>query len=219
MEENYEINSETLREGLEEVLDWLKDEIMSAPKSVPFTEQGKKSGPSEFSQDVDAYEKLWKIYQAEQSRDLDSDIKHADLDRKNCEYLESIAKRTEELKIKMKELDLKTEEFENMSRLKERELDLRHDEFKLKEDEVDLRADEFEGNAKARNRELEVKEREMYVKELTAKESSRWWNKPIVQTAIICGTTLVVNGFAIYMNGSESPLKSIYEKWMVRPRL
>lgn len=169
MEENYEIINETLRDGLEEVLDWLKDEIMSASKSTPFTEQGKKSGPSEFSQDVDAYEKLWKIYQAEQSRDLDSEIKHAEKDRKNCEYLEDVAQKNKELKLK--------------------------------------------------ERELEVKEREMYVKELSAKESSRWWNKPIVQTAIICGTTLVVNGFAIYMNGSESPLKSIYEKWMVRPRL
>lgn len=169
MEENYEITTETLREGLDEVLDWLKDEIMSASKNAPLTEQGKKSGPSEFSQDVDAYEKLWKIRQAELNRDLDSDIKHAEKDRKNCEYLEETAQKNKELNLK--------------------------------------------------ERELEVKEREMYVKELTAKESGRWWNKPIVQTALICGTTLVVNGFAIYMNGSESPLKSIYEKWMVRPRL
>ncbi len=169
MDENYEINSETLREGLEEVLDWLTDEIMSSDKSTPVTEQGKKSGPSEFSQNVDAYDKLWKIYQAELGRDLESDIKHAEKDRKNCEYLEEVSQKNRELKL--------------------------------------------------RERELELKEREMYVKELTAKESGRWWNKPIVQTALICGTTLVVNGFAIYMNGSESPLKSIYEKWMVRPRL
>lgn len=219
MDENYEINSETLRNDLEEVLDWLKDEIMSAPKSVPFTEQGKKGGPSEFSQDVDAYEKIWKIYQTELSRDLDSDIKRAELDRKNCEYLESIAKRTEELKIKMKELDLKTSEFENLSRIRERELDLKHDEFKLKEEELDQRINDSECDRKLRYQELDVKEHEADIKEMTAKENGRWWNKPIVQTALICGTTLVVNGFAIYMNGSESPLKSIYEKWMVRPKL
>ena len=169
MDENYEINTETLRTGLDEVLDWLKEEIMSSPKSAPFTEQGKKSGPSEFSQSVDAYEKLWKIRQAELNRDLESDIKHAEKERKNCEYLEEVAQKNKELKLK--------------------------------------------------ERELELKEREMYVKELTAKESCRWWNKPIVQTGLICGTTLVVNGFAIYLNTSETPLKSILEKWMIRPRL
>ena len=169
MEENYEITTETLRTGLDEVLDWLKDEIKSASKNAPFTEQGKKSGPSEFSQDVDAYEKLWKIRQAELNRDLESDIKNAEKERKNCEYLEETAQKNKELKLK--------------------------------------------------ERELELKEREMYVKELSAKENCRWWNKPIAQTALVCLTTLAVNGVAIYMNGSESPLKSIYEKWMVRPRL
>ena len=218
MEENYEINSETLRSDLEEILDWLKDEIMVASKSVPITEQGKKGGASEFSQDIDAYDKLWKIYQAELSRDLDSDIRRAELDRKNCEYLESIAKRTEELKIKMKELDLKTEEFENVSRYRERELDLKHDEFKLKEEDAGLKDAEVRHGMRIKEREADVKEHEADIKERTAKENGRWWNKPIVQTAAVCATTLVVNGFAIYMNGSESPLKSIYEKWMVRPK-
>ena len=169
MEENYEITTETLREGLDEVLDWLKDEIMSSQKSVPFTEQGKKSGPSEFSQNVDAYEKLWKIRQAEENRDLESDIKHAEKDRKNCEYLEETAQKNKELNL--------------------------------------------------REREIGLKEREMYVKELTAKESCRWWNKPIVQTGLICGTTLVVNGIALYFNASETPLKNIFSTWMIRPRL
>ncbi len=169
MEENYEITTETLREGLDEVLDWLKDEIMSAPKSAPFTEQGKKSGPSEFSQDVDAYEKLWKIRQAELNRDLEERIKTTEQERKNGEHLEEIARKTEEFKLRWKELELK-----------ERELDIREE---------------------------------------SAKESCRWWNKPLVQTGLICGTTLVVNGFAIYLNVSETPLKSILEKWMIRPRL
>ena len=200
MDENYEITSETLREELEETLDWLQTEVMAAPRSVAITD-GKKSGPSEFSQCVDAYEKLWKIYQAELNRDLDSDIKHTELDRKNCEYLESIAKRTAELK------------------LKERELELREEESEFREKELDIKAEASQSESKARDRELEVKERDMYVRELTAKEGCRWWNKPIAQTALVCLTTLAVNGVAIYMNGSESPLKSIYEKWMVRPRL
>ena len=110
MEENYEITTETLRTGLDEVLDWLKDEIISAPKSAPFTEQGKKSGPSEFSQDVDAYEKLWKIRQAELNRDLESDIKNAEKERKNCEYLEETAQKNKELKLKERELELKERE-------------------------------------------------------------------------------------------------------------
>jgi hypothetical protein len=142
---------------------------MSAPKSAPFTEQGKKSGPSEFSQDVDAYEKLWKIRQAELNRDLEEKIKLTEQERKNGEHLEEIARKTEEFKLRWKELELK-----------ERELDIREE---------------------------------------SAKESCRWWNKPLVQTGLICGTTLVVNGFAIYLNVSETPLKSILEKWMIRPRL
>lgn len=110
MEENYEITTETLRTGLDEVLDWLKDEIMSAPKNAPFTEQGKKSGPSEFSQDVNAYVELWKIRQAELNRDLESDIKHAEKERKNCEYLEETAQKNKELKLKERELELKERE-------------------------------------------------------------------------------------------------------------
>lgn len=219
MEENYEITTETLRTGLDEVLDWLKDEIMSASKNAPFTEQGKKSGPSEFSQDVNAYVELWKIRQAELNRDLESDIKHAEIDRKNCEYLESIAKRTEELKLKARELDLRDEDSDNNSRIRNREIDIRADEFKLKEEELKLKAEESQNDSKTRARETELKEREMYVKELSAKENCRWWNKPLVQTGAICATTLVVNGIALYFNASETPLKNIFSNWMIRPRL
>ena len=70
-----------------------------------------------------------------------------------------------------------------------------------------------------RNKELKLKERELDIKEVSVSESGRWWNKPLAQTAMICGTTLIVNCVALYMNGSESPLKSIYERWMIRPRM
>ena len=187
MEKNYEINEETLRCDLEEILDWLKEDLMTASKNVPITEQGKRAGSSEFSQVVDAYKKVWEIYQAKLDSDADIRIKQAEIDRKNCEYLENVAKRTEELKLREKEFELKSQEI----------LD----------------------NARARNRELEVKDREADIKELSAKESGRWWNKPLVQTGMICLTTLTVNGIALYLNATEAPLKNIFERWMIRPKL
>lgn len=110
MEENYKITTESLREGLEEVLDYLQGGIMNASTSIPFDDQGKKRGPSEFSQCADAYKELWKIYQAELERDLDSDIKNAEKERKNCEYLEETAQKNKELKLKERELELKERE-------------------------------------------------------------------------------------------------------------
>ncbi len=70
-----------------------------------------------------------------------------------------------------------------------------------------------------KNKELKLKERELDIKESSARESGRWWNKPLVQTAMICGTTLIVNGIALRMNASEAPLKNIFERWMIRPRM
>lgn len=70
-----------------------------------------------------------------------------------------------------------------------------------------------------KNKELKLKERELDIKEVSVSESGRWWNKPLAQTAMICGTTLIVNCVALYMNASEAPLKSIFERWMIRPRM
>ena len=70
-----------------------------------------------------------------------------------------------------------------------------------------------------KNKEIKLKERELDIKEVSVSEGGRWWNKPLVQTAMICGTTLIVNCVALYMNASEAPLKSIYERWMIRPRM
>lgn len=70
-----------------------------------------------------------------------------------------------------------------------------------------------------KNKELKLKERELDIKEVSIADGGRWWNKPLAQTAMICGTTLIVNGIALYMNASEAPLKSIFERWMIRPRM
>ena len=162
--ESTEIKEETMRDDLVELLAWLKDEVMSAPTSVTESvEDGKKKkSSSEFSQRVDAYDKIYKLYLADMGQEFDHHIQDIDTERKNCEYLE----------------------------------DTDH-----------------------KNKELKLKERELDIKETSAAESGRWWNKPIIQTAMICGTTLIVNGVALYMNASESPLKSIYERWMIRPRM
>lgn len=184
MEENYETNAETLRGELEEVIHWLKDEIMSSSKSVPVTEQGKKAGNSEFSQNVDAYIKAWGVYQTELSRDIEYENQLADRERKNCEYLENAAKNTREFEVRNKELELKERIFRDESR--------------------------------NRTCDLGIKEREADAHEMSARENSKWWNKPITQTLATCLTAFAINGVAIYMNGSEAPLKSIYEKWMIR---
>ncbi len=176
MNENYESieTKETImRDDLVELLTWLKDEITSAPVSV-ITESGEdgkkvKKSSSEFSQRVDAYDKIYKLYLADIDQEFDRYIKDAERERKNCEYLEDTDHKNKEIKLKTQELNLK--------------------------------------------------ERELEAKEISAKESGRWWNRPIVQTAMICGTTLVVNGVAIYLNASETPLKSIFEKWMIRPKM
>ena len=171
MNENYESN-ETMREDLVELLEWLKDEIMSAPTSttVESGEDGKKiRKSSEFSQRVDAYDKFYKLYLADQGQEFDHIIQDADRERKNCEYLEDTDHKNKEIKLKTRELD--------------------------------------------------IRERENDIKEMTAKESGRWWNKPIIQTAAVCGTTLIVNGVALYLNASEAPLKNIFERWMIRPKL
>lgn len=184
MEENYEVNAETLRSDLEEVLSWLKGEIMSAPKSVPVTEQGKKAGNSEFSQDVDAYVKIWGVYQNELSRDIEYENQLAERERKNLEYLDNAEKNTRDFNIRTRDLDLKEQIFRDESR--------------------------------DRTRDLDIKERDIDIREMGARENGKWWNKPIVATAATCLTALTINGIAIYMNGSEAPLKSIYEKWMIR---
>ena len=168
MSENYEsteIKEETMRDDLMELLVWLKEEVRSAPTSI-VVESGedgkKKKSSSEFSQRVDAYDKIYKLYLADISQEFDYYIQNADRERKNCEYLE----------------------------------DTDH-----------------------KNKELKLKERELDIKEASMTEGRSWWNKPIAQTALICGTTLIVNGVALYLNASETPLKSIFERWMVRPRM
>ena len=161
--ESTETREETMRDDLVELLTWLKDEVMSAPTSVIESgEDGKKKKSSEFSQRVDAYDKIYKLYLADMGQEFDHYIQDVDRERKNCEYLE----------------------------------DTDH-----------------------KNKEIKLKERELDIKESSARESGRWWNKPLAQTAMICGTTLIVNGIALRMNASEAPLKSIFERWMIRPRM
>ena len=167
MSDNYEsteIKEETMRDDLVELLAWLKQEVKSAPTSVIESgEDGKrKKSSSEFSQRVDAYDKIYKLYLADMEQEFSNYIQDADRERKNCEYLE----------------------------------DTDH-----------------------KNKEIKLKERELDIKEASARESGRWWNKPLAQTAMICGTTLIVNCVALRMNASEAPLKSIFERWMIRPRM
>lgn len=176
MNENYESTESrevTMRDDLEELLTWLKDEVMSAPTSVIVEsgEDGKKvkKSSSEFSQRVDAYDKIYKLYLADRGQEFDHYIQDADRERKNCEYLENTDQKNKEIKLKTRELDLK--------------------------------------------------ERETDIREIVAHADGKWWNRPIAQTGLVCLATFIVNGVAIYMNGSESPLKSIYERWMIRPKL
>jgi hypothetical protein len=175
MNENYEtvaVTDETMRNDLVELLTYLKQEVISAPTSVIVkSEDGKeiKRSSSEFSQRVEAYDKIYKLYLADIDQEFDRYIKDAERERKNCEYLEDTDHKNKEIGLK--------------------------------------------------SRDLDIKERELDAREISAKESGKWWNKPIAQTALICGTTLIVNGVAIYLNASETPLKSIFEKWMIRPRM
>ena len=87
-------------------------------------------------------------------------------------------------------------------------------ELELKNEELKLRQKEFESMAKNRNRETDIRE-------ASAAENGKWWNKPIVATAMTCGTILTVNGIALYLNATETPLKNIFERWMlkVNPKL
>ncbi len=113
MNVDYAINEVTVENDLDELLTLLKSKIEETN-----AESGKNS---EFSQYGDLYEKLYKLRQADISQDFDQGIKDAERERKNCEYLEDVARKTEEIKLKNRELDLREREIA----VREREADIR----------------------------------------------------------------------------------------------
>ncbi len=114
MDEYYVIDEGTTIESkLDELLDLLSTNIKETE-----AEAGKNS---EFSQYVDGFKELYKLRQADISRDFDQGIQDAERERKNCEYLEDVARKTEEMKLRNRELDLKEREIA----VKEREADIK----------------------------------------------------------------------------------------------
>lgn len=170
MNEDYAINEEvtTIESKLDELLVLLTDEIKDTK-----AESGKSS---EFSQYVDGFDKLYKLRQADISRDFDQGIKDAERERKNCEYLEDVARKTEEIKLRNRELDL-------------------------------------------REREISAKEREVDIREASQKDSGRWWNNPLIPTAMSCVAAIYINVSAIKINNSEFPIKNNISQWMQKANI
>lgn len=113
MNEDYAINVETIESKLDELL------ILLIAKITNEDAESDKDG--KISKYVDEFKELYKLRQADISRDFDQGIKDAERERKNCEYLEDVARKTEEIKLRNRELDLREREIV----VKEREVDIR----------------------------------------------------------------------------------------------
>ena len=113
MNEDYAINDVMIEDNLDELLKLLAEKIKNTD-----AESGKDSRLSQY---IDGFDKFYKLRQADIDNDFDRGIKDAEKDRKNCEYLEDVARKTEEMKIRNRELDLREREIA----AKEREIDIK----------------------------------------------------------------------------------------------
>ena len=113
MNEDYVINEEIIETKLDELLKILIAKITD--------DDAESDKDGKFSKYVDEFKELYKLRQADFSRDFYQGIKDAERERKNCEYLEDVARKTEEMKLRNRELDLKEREIA----VKERETDIK----------------------------------------------------------------------------------------------
>jgi len=104
MNENYDINEVATNNDLEELLEYFKSKILETEA------ESERNG--KLSQYIDGFDKVYKLMQADRNNEVEHDIKYAERDRKKCEYLESVARKTEEDKFKDRELNLKERELD-----------------------------------------------------------------------------------------------------------
>jgi hypothetical protein len=82
------------------------------------------------------------------------------------------------------------------------------------QEEIDL--------AKKRHREESYRaDRKMEMEEANADASRKWYNQPIVEKLLVCGTSIGTLGLCMTINSGMTPLKSTLEKFIffVKPRI
>ena len=124
-----EDNEITMRDDLVKLLDLMKEKIESTDAETELDPKKK----SKFSQYVDGYEKLYKLLLADTSQGFDQYIQEADKERRNCEYLEDVARKNRELDLKKKELEIREKEYLEAALDRKRDLEIKQQEVEIKE--------------------------------------------------------------------------------------
>lgn len=76
--------------------------------------------------------------------------------------------------------------------------------------------------AKKRFREESYRaDRKLEMEEATADKAGKWYNQPIVEKILVCGTSIGTLGICMCVNSGMTPLKSTLEKFifLVKPRI
>ena len=126
MDEKKEI---TMRDDLLELLALTSEKIRNTDAETE-TDSKKRS---KYSQYIDGYDKLYKLLLADDGQAFDQYIQDSELERKKCEYLEDVARKTKELELRAKELELKEKELQELSKNRERENNLKEREIDIHE--------------------------------------------------------------------------------------
>lgn len=64
-------------------------------------------------------------------------------------------------------------------------------------------------------------ERELELKEANADRAEKWYNHPLVEKAMVCGTSLATLGLCMVVNSGMTPLKNTLEKYifLIKPKV
>ena len=64
-------------------------------------------------------------------------------------------------------------------------------------------------------------ERDLEIREANASKAGKWYNQPIIEKLLVCGTSLGTLGLCMITNAGMSPLKSTLEKFIffVKPKI